>query len=394
MRFLAFHLMPYATPEVGEAVPKSVPESAWVTLSNRLYDPAKGVELYKRYLDELTYAAEVGFDGVSVNEHHQNAYGTMPNPNIIASALVQRIPDKQIAILGNAISIHNPLLIAEQVAMLDVLSGGRVLSGFVRGIGFEYSTFGLNPNDSRERFHEAHDLIVDAWSKPGPFPWYGKHFHFDYVNTWPRPVQQPHPPIWIPSQGSAETVDWTAQHRYVYLQTFTKEDRLVAIAEEFREAARRYGYTAHPEQIGCAMPVYVGETDESAREEYRPHVEYFFNRLLTGPVPMWFPPGYLTDASHQRVTKTKSELFSHNDHTFEEMERDGLVVVGSPDTVVRRLEELFERTGMGTFLPFVQIATMDHRMTMANIRRLGEHVLPRLRDFVPTRYAEERRVPS
>lgn len=390
MRILAFHLMPYATREVGDAIASSNPESAWVTLSNSHYDPAKGVELYKRYLDELSFAAEVGFDGVSVNEHHQNAYGTMPNPNLIASALIQRIPEGQIAVLGNAISIANPLTVAEQIAMLDVLSGGRVVSGFVRGIGFEYTTFGLNPNESRGRFHEAHDLIVDSWTRPGPFEWHGEHYHFDYVNTWPRPLQQPHPPIWVPSQGSAETVDWTAEHRYVYLQTFTKAERLVGIMQEFREAALRHGYQADPEQMGCAIPVYVGETDESAREEFKPHAEYFLNRLLTGPVQMWFPPGYLTDASQQRVIKAKSELFSHNDHTFEELERDGLVIAGSPDTVADKLEDLIDRTGIGTFLPFVQTATMDHAMTMGNIRRFGEHVIPRLREFRPTRYAEAR----
>jgi alkanesulfonate monooxygenase SsuD/methylene tetrahydromethanopterin reductase-like flavin-dependent oxidoreductase (luciferase family) len=390
MRFIAFHLMPYATPEAIDAIGAKKPENAWVTFSNEHYDPRQGVELYKRYLDELTYAAELGFDGVSVNEHHQNAYGNMPNPNLMASALIQRVPETtKIAVLGNALPLHDPLEIAEQVAMLDVLSGGRVISGFVRGIGFEYTTFGRNPNDSRDRFQEAHDLVVKAWTTPGPFAWHGEHYHYEYLNPWPLPVQEPHPPIWIPSQGSSETVDWAAERRYTYLQTFTKQTRVAQITGEFREAARRHGYEASPDQQGWSIPVYVGETDEQARAEFKPHVETFFNRLLAGPLEVWFPPGYMTPQSFQRAVASRTDLFAHNDHTMEELEEQGLVVVGGPDTVVQKLRDGIDATGVGVLVPVVQLATMPHDLTMASIRRLGEHVLPALRDHVSAVYTGE-----
>ncbi len=94
--------------------------------------------------------------------------------------------------------------------MIDVISGGRLISGFVRGIGAEYHTFGVNPTFSHDRFHEAHDLIVRAWTEPGPFAFQGRHYRVNYVNLWPRPYQKPHPPIWIPSQGSKETIDWAS----------------------------------------------------------------------------------------------------------------------------------------------------------------------------------------
>lgn len=380
MRFVAFHLMPYAEPGIAEAIDQQDPKTAWVTLPNSNYDPKVGTGLYTRYLDELQYAAESGFDGVAVNEHHQNAYGTMPNPNIMAAALTQRVKTAQICILGNAIPLTQPLHIAEQVAMLDVMSGGRVVSGFVRGIGFEYSTFGVDPNESRERFHEAHDLIIRAWTEPGPFSHHGEYYHYEYVNTWPRPVQDPHPAVWIPSQGSSETVDWTAEHRYVYLQTFTKLDRVVGIMDEFRKAARSHGYEADPEQQGWAIPVYVAETDKKAREEYAPHIEMFFNSLITGPLHWFFPPGYLTPASHGRVVGAKSEVYSHSRHTLESLERDGMVVVGSPDTVAQKIKDVVDATGVGVILPFVQTASMSHENSMSNIRLLGEEVIPQLRD--------------
>ena len=180
-------------------------------MPNRNYDPEKGHRLYNRYLDELEYGEELGFDVVAVNEHHQTAYGLMPSPIVTASALARRTKRVKIAILGSALPLRShPLMVAEEHAMIDVISGGRLITGFVRGIGAEYHTFGVNPTFSHDRFHEAHDLIVRAWTEPGPFSFQGHHYRVRYVNLWPRPYQKPHPPIWIPSQGSKETIDWAS----------------------------------------------------------------------------------------------------------------------------------------------------------------------------------------
>jgi alkanesulfonate monooxygenase SsuD/methylene tetrahydromethanopterin reductase-like flavin-dependent oxidoreductase (luciferase family) len=389
MKFIAFHLMPYAEPEVLEAVEQmQEPRTAWVHLSNELYDPRKGAALYARYLDELCFAEEVGFDGVAVNEHHQTAYGTMPSPNVMAAALSQRTRSAQIAILGNALSLHaQPQRVAEQVAMLDLLSEGRVICGFVRGIGFESTSLQANPTESRERFSEAHDLIVRSWTTPGPFSWHSEHYHFDYVNPWPRPLQQPHPPIWIPSQGSSETVAWTAQRRYTYAQTFTALPRIAAIMEEFREAAKGCGYAATPDQLAWAFIVNVAETDDAAREELRPHVETLFNRLILGPIQLWFPPGYQTEGSHQRVVTSKSGLLTREDITIEELEEAGVVITGSPDTVAAKLRRGVDATGVGTLVPMVQVASMPHEAAMRNVELFGAAVIPRLRGHRSAVYA-------
>ena len=216
-----FHLMPYADLDMDY---QEKHETAWLKLPNSYYDREKGHALYNRYLNELEYAEELGFDGVCVNEHHQTAYGMMPSPIVTASALARRTDRVTIAILGSAIPLReNPLTLAEEHAMIDTITGGRLITGFVRGIGAEYHFFNVNPTESHGRFHEAHDLIVRAWTETGPFEFKGKYFHMRYVNIWPRPYQQPHPPIWIPSQGSQETIDWTAHpdRKYTYLQTFS-----------------------------------------------------------------------------------------------------------------------------------------------------------------------------
>ena len=143
--------------------------SAWVTLPNSYYDPKIGHALYNRYLDELEFADACGFDGVCVNEHHQNAYGLMPIPGVMAGALSRRTKNAKIAVLGRALPLlNNPLVVAEEFAMLDNITGGRLVAGFVRGIGAEYHSWGANPAESHDRFHEAHDLILQAWTQPGP----------------------------------------------------------------------------------------------------------------------------------------------------------------------------------------------------------------------------------
>ncbi|MCZ6524059.1 MAG: LLM class flavin-dependent oxidoreductase, partial [Alphaproteobacteria bacterium] len=208
MNFFFFNLMPYAALDLKE---RAKYETAWLNLPSRLFDPEKGAKLYHQYIDLYVLADELGYDGIGVNEHHQTAYGMMPSPIVIASILARVTKNVKIAILGSALPLRDhPLTLAEEHAMIDVISGGRVITGFVRGIGAEYHVFGYNPAKSHERFHEAHDLLVQAWRADEPFAFEGKHYHFQYVNLWPKPLQKPHPPIWIPSQGSTETIDWAS----------------------------------------------------------------------------------------------------------------------------------------------------------------------------------------
>ncbi len=172
MKFYMMHLMPYADLDLDYDQKYN---SAWITLPNSYYDPKKGAKLYNRYLDELEYADQLGFDGVCVNEHHQNAYGLMPQPGVMAGALARRTKKVKIAILGRALPLlNNPVTVAEEFAMVDNITEGRFIAGFVRGIGAEYHAWSCNPALSHERFHEAHDLIVRAWTETGPFALRGR----------------------------------------------------------------------------------------------------------------------------------------------------------------------------------------------------------------------------
>ena len=374
MQFFMFHLMPY--PHLPEDFDER--ESAWVTLSNSNYDPTIGTGLYNRYLDELEYAEELGFDGICVNEHHQNAYGTMPSPNLMAATLVRRTERLKIAIVGNGLPLRDhPLRVAEEVAMLDVISGGRIISGFVRGIGDEYFSMSIDPSTSRERFSEAHDLIIKAWTTEGPFRWIGKHYRLNYVNVWPRPLQQPHPPIWIPAFGSTETMSWAAENHYTYLSVFAPSKLLKRWFDGYREGARAAGYEAPRDKIGILLPIYVAETDKQAHAEGRQYVTWLYHKGLKHKFEHLFPPGYMTDHSWGRFLQ--SGLGAYSDVSYEDLVSEGYAVVGSPATVRERLAELAEELGFGLVNALLHIGDMPHDHTIRNMELFAREVMPHFR---------------
>ena len=386
MQLFGFHLMPW--PYMPREFVDSG-QSFWVTVSNANYDPVRGHDLYKRYLSELVAYDESGFDGICVNEHHQTAYGGIPSPNVMAALLVPQTTSR-IAILGNAISLReDPVRVAEEIAVLDVVSGGRIISGFVRGIGAEYHSFSLDPTHSRSRFYEAHDLIVKSWVETGPFEWYGKYYKLRHVNPWPRPLQQPHPPIWSPSLGSNETIDWAARNHYTYLQTFTDMQTLRRVFGEFKAATLRHGYEAPAEQIGWSLPIYVADSDERAVREAQPHLEYLFNVGLRMPRDYFFPPGYVSPKSMARIMASKGGLTSGGNTIVSLMER-GYVVVGSPDTVRDRLVAAQKELGYGTLCGNFQFGTLGHDEFMSSVSLFAREVMPALRALAPAEGVQAR----
>src|SRR5579872_3710771 len=379
MRVFVFHLMPYQYMDMEY---RERYRAAWVVMSNREYDPKKGHELYNRYLDELELCAELGFDGIAVNEHHQTAYGLMPSPVVTASALARRTKNCKIAILGNAFGLReHPLTIAEEHAMIDCITGGRLITGMVRGIGAEYFSLGVNPAYSHARFQEAHDLVVQAWTRPGPFAFEGRHYNFEYVNVWPRPYQQPHPPIWCPSLGSTETIEWASHpsRRYVYIQNFSPVAAVIRYLNMYRQMAERvHGYKASSEQIGWAAPIYVAETDERAIAEARPHIEALFTKYLTLPFEMLFPPGYLSMQSLKNMRSVRRPAIQGGKVSIEGLMETRIFLCGAPDTVRRKLVESHRELGFQNFLAVLQFATLPRDLTEKNLTLFAREVLPAL----------------
>lgn len=379
MKIFHFHLMPYAHMDL-DAIRQA--GSAWVTLSNKHYDPIKGAELYNEYLDQMEFADQLGFDGLVVNEHHQTAYGLMPTPGVMAGALARRMKNGKLAVLGRALPLlNNPLTVAEEFAMLDNITRGNFIAGFVRGIGAEYHSFGTNPAESQERFAEAHDLIIRAWTEPGPFAYEGKYYKFKYVNPWPRPYQQPHPPIFIPSSGSLSTIRWAAQKRYTYCQTLAPFDAVARTFDLYRQEADKAGYEASPDQLAWSNAIFVRETDEKAMRDVRPHLEAYMNEFLTRNPAMMSPPGYSSVESIKRVRAIKAVRGARQ--SAEEIIEKGMVIVGSPNTVREKLAACQDRARFNISLTKTQFGTMPHALVTENQIAIAEEILPYFRDRQP-----------
>lgn len=375
MEVFSFHLMPW--PHLPDDFEEKH-DSAWIWYPNSFYDPQEGHRLYNRYLDELELAEPLGFDGICVNEHHQNAYGLMPSPNLFAATVARNTSRIKIAVVGNALPLYDPpTRVAEEYAILDVISGGRLIAGMVVGGGPEYYSFSINPTQARERFREALDLIIAAWTRDGPFEWNGKYYKIRYVNTTPKPFQKPHPPIWIPGVGSVETMELVVERGYSYMGIpYFHIDVFQRNYDLFREIADKAGRPARPEQLGWLTPIYVAETDDRARKEYEQHLWYFAHKLLKGITIA--PPGYTSARSFAKIAEAMPKFMLHQ-QTWEDIEGGSYAIVGSPATVRDKLVDCLERLGAGNLLGLFQLGTLPHDLTVKSMTLFAEQVLPSLR---------------
>ncbi|MGH6677033.1 MAG: LLM class flavin-dependent oxidoreductase, partial [Xanthobacteraceae bacterium] len=217
-------------------------------------------------------------------------------------------------------------------------------------------------------------------SEPGPFAFSGKHYQFRYVNTWPRPYQTPHPPIWIPSQGSASTIRWAARMRYTYCQTLSPIAAVARFFQLYRDEAEKASYQASPDQLGWSNTIYVGETDKKAVREAKPHLEALVNSFLKMPTEMLLPPGYTDPASLKRVRAVK---VTGKPQSLEELMASGVVIVGGPETVREKLAEYQDLAGFNTSLTKTQFGTLPNEMARANMTAIAEEILPHFRERAP-----------
>jgi alkanesulfonate monooxygenase SsuD/methylene tetrahydromethanopterin reductase-like flavin-dependent oxidoreductase (luciferase family) len=355
-------------------------DSAWITYSNQHFDPVKGHKMFKEQLSRAALAEQLGYDGVLLNEHHQTPCG-MPDVNVVGAHVVGQTEKISVLLLGNPIPLHgNPMRVAESVAMLDVFSGGRVISGFVRGQGMEYISLREDPSTSRERFWEAHDLIIRSWTEPGPFEWVGEHYDIPYVNPWPTTYQKPHPPIWIPGQGSKETIEACARMRYPFAMVFSPVSFTRINYQMYRDAAAAEGYEPDPEQLAFAALLYVAETDEQAEEEVGPYAERLMQSLYKFPPPYFTPPGYFSGKSLGGMIRgmEKFGIKAPGDLTFRDMVDQQIIVVGSPKTVVEKLSIFTDELGAGTFLS-TPPANLPADLMEKNMRLFSQEVMPHFR---------------
>ncbi len=373
-----------------EDVKNSFRNAVRLTFSNSHFNPALGADLYHEYLDEYEYSDEIGFDGLMLNEHHNTPTCMGAAMNLEAAILARTTKRAKIILLGNPLPIFdNPVRLAEELAEIDMISRGRLVSGFVRGTGIESWATNTNPAHNRERFAEAHDLIIKTWTTPGPFRWEGKHYQFRVVNPFERPLQKPHPPIWIPGVGSPETIVWCAHHHYPYIYLETDPQVTLDLMAIYAKAAREVGYEPGPQNFGYLVRIHVQDTDEKA---YEVGEGFLVGNAGVGRVPLpgdfMAPPGY----NSREATKKLLEQYRHSLRPdplyggvdaagWEKVVESNRVIVGSPDTVIKKVRQVLSALRPGILGVWTNDGTISHKDTMRCLQLMEKEVLPALKEM-------------
>lgn len=387
MKFIFFHLQGYRD------LPRDFAEnydSIWVTPpTDELCDP----ELVSQYMgwniEELEIADEVGFDGLGVNEHHQNGYALGVSPNLTAAVLAHRKSDAALVVLGNSLPLYNPpIRVAEEFAVLDCMSRGRLIAGFPVGTPMDtVGCYGVPPAEVRPRWREAHDLITQAWTRPGPFAFNGRFTKLRYVNPWPKPLQDPYPPIWLAGGGSAETWQMSTDHDYAYNYLgFAGWRSATPTIRAYWDHVERAGLDDNPYRLGFVQIVVVADTDEEAERLYLPHIQNLYANAMHIPSHLGNVAGYMSVNSMRDAIRRamaggppapKRNPFETDWNTYTNVTNQ--VIGGSPDTVAQQLEESIRTLRVGHLMVILQLQSMGRELTEHNIRMFGEKVMPKLR---------------
>jgi alkanesulfonate monooxygenase SsuD/methylene tetrahydromethanopterin reductase-like flavin-dependent oxidoreductase (luciferase family) len=364
-------------------VPKEAPRTP---VPSNFFDPIKGAANYAEHLDEMTYCEELGFDGVVFNEHHYSSYGTMPSPNLIAAALSQKTKRIKIGVLGNILPLRNhPVRVAEEYAMLDCLSNGRLIAGFVRGIPAEYVWYGVNPEESRGRFQEAYDLIMTAWTHP-VWSFEGEFFNLKDCAVWPRPIQQPHPPIWIAAR-SAESIEWCVKRHLPCAQVYQTTGQIEDTFNYYRTKAKDEDWEAKPDDFILCRHIYIDQTDQKAHETAEPAMRYFFSVYNRG----------FNDAINQAAAdqqKLLAKLTSERSFNYfregnraridfstlgwDELVKSGYMIAGNPDSVARQIRDQMKQIGADHFMGMFHIGNLAHEKVISSLDLFKKEIMPRL----------------
>jgi alkanesulfonate monooxygenase SsuD/methylene tetrahydromethanopterin reductase-like flavin-dependent oxidoreductase (luciferase family) len=270
--------------------------------------------------------------------------------------------------------------------MLDVISGGRLIAGFPVGSSMDTNfAYGEVPANLRDKYREAHDLIVQAWTRPDPFTFNGKYTQLRYVNIWPRPVQKPHPPVWVPGGGSIETWDWVIEHHYMYAYlSYFGYKRGKKVMDGYWEAVDRHNVEANPYRAGFLQLVAVSETDAKVEAEYAKHADYFYKFCLHVFDGFADAPGYRTMNTLKAGLRPQVGSAASRERqqlTWGEYLDNGYIIAGSPKTVRERLREAMQQMRVGHLMVLCQFGSMPPELAKQNSELFGTEVLPYIRDL-------------
>ena len=369
--------------------PEDTYTSLRVDFPSSVYDPELGYQLYKKYFDIYVAADELGLD-IMLNEHHATATCVAPAVPLAMAALARQTKNARLLALGNPLANRNtPVRIAEEMAVIDVMSQGRAEVGFVRGVPYEISAGNVSPVDMKERFWESADLILKAWTThDGPFNWEGRHYQHRQVNIWPRVYQEPHPPVWIPTQSTGTVVE-TAERQFNLGTILSGTQGASKMFDTYRRQSAQQGVErTDREKLGYVGLVYVGETDKHGFAGAR-RLQWYLqnNKVATQFMDI---PGYVDAKVRAQMLKGQAHgrpITSPIEHLayapIEQLTQEGFFFAGSPETVFQQMKSFYAQVGgFGNFIMMVQTGTMGFEMVERSMSLFAHEVLPRFREEV------------
>lgn len=390
MKFLSFHLMAYTGLPVDF---KNNYDSICITVDSKLVVSNVVSKLYNEGLDSLIQASEQGFDGICVNEHHASAYGLVPSPNLMAAALARSTQDTAICVLGNSIALYNPpIRVAEEFAMIDCISGGRLIAGFPVGTPMDTAyAYSQNPSLLRLKYKEAHDLIIKSWKNQDVFPFNGHFNKLRYVNVIPKPLQSPHPPVWIPGGGSIETWQWCAKMNYVYCYVSyygykAAEETLAGFWHE----VSKLGKDRNPYRAAFLQIVGIAETEEEAYKLYKEAGEYLYNNCLHIDSKFVGPPGYASEKTVREKHQSKlvkaaqskgAEGIGGVKRDWDGIIENGYILIGTPEKIAEKLREISIKLNVGHLMVISQFGNMSQELAQYNLEMFAKKVIPLIKDI-------------
>jgi natural product biosynthesis luciferase-like monooxygenase protein len=325
-------------------------------------------ELYAHWLEQIDAAEDLGFDSLWATEHHFRYFGGMlPNPQLLLAAAAGRTKRMR---LGAAVTIlpqHHPIRIAEDFAMVDLLSNGRLNFGAGRGMHpMEYAVFHADWNTAQRRLPEAVDIVVRAWTG-GEFAWQGEHYQYPKLNVYPKPQQKPHPPIYITANRDAESFQMIGKRGYNLMTLpwiFTNELQRSRV-EVYLAALHEAGHAAEEKDVFVMYPAYIGEDEAEAR---------------AGALEPWRRwRGFALEALNLDPSKGEAydKVFNHLD--YDAMLRDCRAVFGGPETCTRILKRIIEVVGTTHIGLTFHFGGLRQDKVLKSMERFARFVMPAFR---------------
>ena len=363
------------------------------------FEPKVAAQTYAEHFALWNEMEDLGFDGVGLNEHHTTPHGLMVSPNMAAVAAARTTKKLKFLMLGNLLPLHNPLRIAEELAMADCISEGRIMSGFARGVPREYRVYDVPMSESRARFDEALEIILKAWTQD-TFSHEGKFWQFKDISIWPRPFQLPHPPVWIPFTGSKETIELAGRHNFSAVIPAGHAGVTADIVNHYASRLAAHGHTVTPDQICMFTDAYVAADAKAALDEYLPYYLYFVQTLWhhgsDQPNAALGKAGYVASSSYDYIREEnrpfaemdRSKIRLTNAEDVAKRVDAGALAFGSPKEVAERLIHKAEQMGANQMLLNVNLGALSFDLFQEQIRRFGREVLPILQAH------EVKRVPT